>query len=168
MSTLTVLVYTPQYLPITILSGFRNRKFSRRCCGAELWRLPPILLLWRASTCRESIISQMRPEVLLILTSFSRSNTRHFRVAAGGIIDHRSMHIETTLGQKPTIWCHMCGRKKRTACYFVTYPQMTLTPSLHCARHSAPVSVPIRMNGDVWTAAGACELRKGWISPGSW
>lgn len=38
--------------------------------------------------------------------------------------------LDSALGQKPTIRSHACGRKKRTACYFLTYPRMTLTPSL--------------------------------------
>lgn len=59
--------------------------------------------------------------------------------------NHRSevdAFLDSALGQK-TIQSHACGRKKRTACCFLTYPQMTLTPSLHRARHSAPASVPI-------------------------
>lgn len=40
---------------------------------------------------------------------------------------------------------------KRTACYFLTYPQMTLTPSLQRVRNGAPVCPH---SEDIWTVKG--------------
>lgn len=93
---------------------------------------------------------------------------------------HRSevdAFLDSAVRQKPTIRSQACGRQKRTACYFLTYPQMTLTPSLHRAQHSAPASVPML---EIYEPILLRELRKGefhlagvllmcsWLRSGRW
>lgn len=124
-------------------SGFESLScrlsVKRKVLSALLWcRMGEAAANIVIMTCqhvqgKKKSASLMRPEVSLILTSLSRTDVPWGNTKArppGNYRPEVDACLDSALGQKPTIRSRACGRKKRTACYFLTYPRMTLTPSL--------------------------------------